>query len=139
MTASEPPRTSADPSMPDRSLGELLGDLTDEIRTLFRQEVELAKAEVKQEATRAGKAGGKLGAAGVVAFMAWLLLSFAIAWGIGAVLEAWVGFLIVGAIYAIVAAVLGVSGRKQMQNVQPTPDRAIAEAKETKEWAQDRT
>lgn len=138
MTASEPPRTHTPPGSDDRSLGQLLGDLTDDIRNLFRQEVELAKVEVKQEATRAGKAGGKLAAAGVVAFMAWLLLSFSIAWLLAEVMWTWLGFTIVGVVYAIVAAVLGISGRKQIRNVEPTPDRAVEEAKETKEWLQDR-
>lgn len=139
MTASEPPRISADPAAPDRSLSDLLGDLTDEIRALFQKEVELAKVELKQEATKAGKASGKLVAGAVVAFMAWLLLSIALAWLIALVTPIWVGFLIVGALYAVIGAVLMVSGRKQIQNVEPTPDRAVAEAKETKQWAQERT
>lgn len=127
----DPLRTQED----RRSLGELFGNLTDQTRSLLRQEVELAKVEIKQEATRAGKASGKLVAGAVIGFVAFLLLSWAIAWAIDLAWPRWAAFAIVGVVYAIIAAVLAQAGRKQLQDVNLSPSQAVDEAKETKQWA----
>ena len=60
------------------SLGQLLSEVTSDLSTLLRQEVELAKAEVRQEATKAGKAAGMLGAAAFAGYLVLVLLSFAL-------------------------------------------------------------
>ena len=69
----------------DRSLSELLSDVTTEIATLFRKEVELAKAETSEQVSRAAKAGGMLGAAAVIGFLDLILFSFAAAWALSEV------------------------------------------------------
>jgi len=117
-----------------RSLGELFGDLSEQTRTLMRQEIELAKVEIKQEAVRAGKASGKLVAGAAIGFVAFLLISWAIAWAIALVLPTWAGFAIVGVIYAVIAAVLAQSGRKELQQVNLPPPQTVDEVKETKQW-----
>jgi uncharacterized membrane protein YqjE len=129
--------SGSDPTRPQqesRSLGELFGNLTEQTRNLLRQEIELAKVEIKQEATRAGKASGKLVAGGAIGFVAFLLLSWAIAWAIDLVWPRWAAFGIVGLVYAIVAAVLAQAGRKQLQDVNLPPPQTVDEVKETKEW-----
>lgn len=122
----------------DRSLSDLLSELAGDFSTLVRQEVDLAKAEVKQEAKHAGQAAGALVGGAVAAFVALLLLAFALAWGLAEVLPPGFAFLIVGLLFAVVAGVLLQSGRKKLQHVEPAPTQTIETLKEDKQWLQDR-
>jgi len=106
----------------DTSLGDLLTEVTRDVSVLMRQEVELAKAEVKQSATRAGKGAGMLGGAGYAGHLTVLFLSLAAWWGLGHVIDiAWAA-VIVAVIWGIVAAVLFVLGRKEMQAIKGAPE-----------------
>jgi len=106
----------------DTSLGDLLSEVTRDVSVLMRQEVELAKAEVKQSATRAGKGAGMLGGAGYAGHLTVLFLSFAAWWGLGHVIDiAWAA-VIVAVVWGIVAAVLFVLGRKEMKAIKGTPE-----------------
>ena len=118
----------------DRSLGELFSSLSTDMSDLVRKEIQLAKVELKQEAKDAGKAGGMLGAAGVSGYLAILLLSFAAAWGLSEIVPEGVAFLIVGLVWAVVAAVLASTGRKKLQEVEP-PRQTMDSLKEDAEWA----
>ena len=69
-----------EPLQPEKSLGELVGAMASDLSSLVRQEIELAKVELRDEAKRAGTAAGMFGAAGVGAWMAVIMLSFALAW-----------------------------------------------------------
>lgn len=105
----------------DTSLGDLLGEVTRDISTLMRQEVELAKAEVRQSATRAGKGAGLFGGAGYAGHLTVLFLSFAAWWGLSHLIDiAWAA-LVIAVVWAIVAAVLFVLGRKELQAVKGAP------------------
>ena len=99
------------------SVGELFSDVAADLSTLMRQEVELAKAELRQSATRAGKGAGMLAGAGVSGHMVLLFASVAAWWGIGdATGHGW-SALIVAAIWLIIAAVLGLVGRREISAV----------------------
>lgn len=103
------------------SLGDLVGEVTRDLSTLMRQELELAKAELTESAKRAGKGAGLLGGAGYSASMAVLFISIAAWWGLGYLVgNAWSG-LIVAAIWAIVALVLYVNGRTAIKSVTGAP------------------
>ncbi len=105
----------------DASLGELLGEVSHDLSTLVRQEVELAKAEVQQSAGRAGRGAGMFGGAGVAAWLTLLFLSIALWWAIAdAIGHGW-SALIVAALWAIVAAVLAAMGRTEMRRVRGVP------------------
>lgn len=123
------------PKQPDRSLGDLFSEMTSDLSSLVRKEIELAKVETKEEATRAAKAGGMLGAGAIAAHMALLFLSFALAWLLAELLPTPVGFLIVGVIYAVAAGVLLMQGKKRMQQVDPVPQQTVETLKEDVEWA----
>lgn len=110
----------------DRSLSELLSEITGELGLLFRKEVELAKVETSEQVSRAVKAGAMLGAAGVVAFLAAMLLAWAAAWGLAEIIPTGFAFFVVGAVFLIVAAVLGSAGKKKMSSVSPVPDQTVA-------------
>ena len=114
--------TTAGQQAADSSLGQLVGRLTEDFSTLVRQEVSLAKAELKESAVAAGKGAGSLGGAAYAAGTAVLLLSFALASALADWWENWaLGFLAVGVLWAIVAAVLYFMGRSQLEEVKGMP------------------
>jgi len=105
----------------DRSLGELISEVTGDLSTLMRQELELAKAEVQQSASRAGKGAGMLGGAAVAGYFVLLFLSIALWWAIGAATGLGWSALIVAVIWGIIAAVLAVTGRNSLKSVGGIP------------------
>jgi uncharacterized membrane protein YqjE len=106
------------------SIGELLSDISTDISTLMRQEVELAKAELRQSAVKAGRGAGMLGGSAVFAHLAVLFLALAGWWGLGnAIGRGWAG-LVVTVVLALVAAVLAAVGRKEVQSVTGLPKTA---------------
>lgn len=103
------------------SLGDLLGEVTRDLSTLMRQEVELAKAEAKQSATRAGKGGGMLAGAGVAGHFVLLFLSLALMFALGAIMPLGWAALILTVIWGITAAILAATGRKELKQVKGLP------------------
>lgn len=104
------------------SMGDLIGEVTRDISTLMRQELELAKAELRQTATRAGKGAGMYGAAGVAGFLTVLFLSIALWWGLGYLVgNAW-SAVIVAALWAIVGVVFVLVGKQAFDEVRGMPD-----------------
>jgi uncharacterized membrane protein YqjE len=124
-----------EPKAPDMSLGELFSEMTSDLSTLMRKEIELAKVETKEEVQKAGKAAGMLGGAGVAGYFALLMVSFALAWFLAEFMPTALGFLIVGVLYAIAAAVLAKTGQKKMKEVNPVPEQTVETLKEDAEWA----
>jgi uncharacterized membrane protein len=125
---------ATEPRQPDQSLSELFSTLTSDMSHLVRSEVELAKEEVRVEARKAGQAGGALGAAALLGYFTLLLLLFAAAWGLDAVLPTGLAFLVVAVVVGIVAAVLGVMGRNKLREVHPVPEQTIETLKEDAQW-----
>ena len=126
-------------SAQEPSLSELLSALSDDVTTLFRQEVELAKVEVKREAVEAGKAAGMLVAGAIAAFVTLLLLAWAASWALALVIPTWLGFLIVAVVFGAIAAGLVVVGRKKLQQLDPTPHQTIETLQEDKQMLTDRS
>lgn len=119
----------------DRSLGEIVGDISHDLTTLVKQELELAKTEAKQEAAKAGKGAGMLGGAGVAGLLALIFLSGALAY----LLDSWIprelAFLIVGLLWAVVGAVLALSGKKAIKQMNPQLPETQQTLKEDVAWA----
>jgi hypothetical protein len=107
------------------SLGRLVGDLTRDLSTLMRQELALARAELKQEASKSAKGAGALGGAGFAGSMAVLFLSIALWWALSHVVGHSWSALIVAVIWGIVAAVLASVGRRKFREINPAPERTI--------------
>ena len=124
-----------EPKQADRSLGELVGEMTSEISALMRQEVQLAKVEIKEEVGRAGKAGGMLGAGAFTGYFALLFASLALAWLLDQAMPIALAFFIVAVLYGIAAAILITRGREQMKHVDPVPRQTVETLKEDVEWA----
>jgi hypothetical protein len=127
------------PEVAETSIGEIIGNISDDLSQLFRQEVELAKAEIRQEATKAGKAAGMLGGAGFAGYLAVVLLSFAVVFGLSNVMDPGWAALIVAIIWGAIGAVLFVNGRKKMKTVDPVPRRTAETLKEDAQWLKNPT
>ncbi len=117
----DPAATPSEQKAESTSLGELLSEVTTDLSTLMRQELELAKAELKQSATRAGRGAGMLGGAGYAALMAVFFLSVALWWALGYLTGLGWSAVIVAVIWAVIAAILFVTGRKQLKSVEGAP------------------
>ncbi|MBT2594264.1 phage holin family protein [Arthrobacter sp. ISL-72] len=120
----ETPPTAAHAKADTNSLGELLGDLTRDLSTLMRQELELAKVEAKQSATRAGKGGGMLAGAGVAGHFVLLFLSIALWYALGGLMGLGWSAVVVAVIWGIIAAILASVGRKELKKIKGMPQTA---------------
>jgi ABC-type multidrug transport system fused ATPase/permease subunit len=122
------------PDSADTSLGDLINRLTTDLSRLMRAELALAKAETKEEALRAGRGAGLLAGAGVGANLALTFISLAVMFALGAVMDLGWAALIVAVVWAVVAAVLGGSGRKAVRTVRPTLPQTTETLKEDAQW-----
>lgn len=125
------PGQPADP----RSLGEIVGDVASDLSTLIKQEMDLAKVEMKEEVAKAGKGAGLLGGAGVAGYFVLLFLSLTIVWALDTGLPLWAGSLIVTALWGIAAAVLAVTGRAALKKSNPQLPQTQQTLKEDAAWA----
>ncbi|GGO12179.1 phage holin family protein [Micromonospora parathelypteridis] len=123
MSAPEKERTQA-------SVGELLGDVTRDVSTLVRKEVELAKAELREEVSQAGKAGGMFGGAGLAGFLAVLFVSYALWWGLSNTMDQGWAALIVAVLWAAVAGGLFINARTQLKRARAVLPRTKQTARE---------
>ena len=116
------------PDLPEpslRSVGELLGDITTDLSVLVRQEVELAKAEVRQSADHAKAGGAMLGTAAVAGHLTLVFLSVAVWWALGDAIGRGWSALVVAAFWAIVAAITASVGRNRLKRVTPVAPRTV--------------
>jgi hypothetical protein len=120
------------------STGHLVAEVATDISTLFRQEVALAKAELREEAAKAGRGMGMFAGAGGAAYFATLFALLAAMFGLAEVLAPGWASLVVAAVLGIVAAVLALAGRGTVRTVHPTPTRTVQTLREDVQWAQSR-
>lgn len=132
-----PPDDPTKPLEPDQSLGDLLGRLSQDFSGLVATQVELAKVEIKEEIAQAGRGAGMLGGGAFCAYLGVVLLSFAAAWGLAAVMPTGFAFLIVGVLYAVAAAVLLPQGRDRIRRLRPVPEKTAQTVKEDVRWARE--
>ncbi len=119
----------------ERSLSELFSDMAGSLEVLLRKEVELAKAELREQASRAGRAAGMMAGAAVTGLVAFLVLALAAAWGLAEVLPTGLAFLIVGLVLAAVAGGMAVAGRNRAASVRPVPQQTVQNIREDMEAA----
>jgi len=122
-------------NLDDRSLGELFGELSDEMRTLVRQEVELAKLEMSRKASKAGKDIAIVAIGGAVAYAGFLVLLATAVIAIAYALPWWLSALIVGVVTTGAGYVAFDRGLSKLRRERLVPEQTIASLKEDKEWA----
>lgn len=123
----------------ERSLGELFAELASETSTLVRQEVELAKTEMTQKATRVGRDVGAIGAGGAIAYAGFLVLLAAITLGLGELIPLWLSALIVGALVVGIGYMVVQRGLQALKRASLTPHETIQTLKEDAQWAKEQT
>ena len=120
------------------SVGELVSEVTADLSKLMRQEVELAKAEIKEEASRAGKSAGMLGGAGLAGYFTLLFVSLAAMFGLSVVMHYGWAALIVAALFGVVGFILYSRGRRGLKSFSPAPTQTVETLKEDVQWAKTR-
>jgi len=123
----------------ERSLGELVKDLAGQTSTLVRQEIKLAQAEVTEKGKLAGKGAGMLAGAAVTALLALGALTALLIIVLDSFMALWLAALIVTLLWAVVAAVLAMSGRKALQSATPPVPQTVETVKEDIQWAKNPT
>jgi uncharacterized membrane protein YqjE len=120
----------------DRSLGELVKQLSDQSTRLARMEVELAKSELQQKGRQIGIGAGAFGAAALLGFFAFAALTTTLILALNEAMDAWLAALIVTVVYAAIAGVLALVGKQRVEEGSPpVPERAIETTKEDVEAA----
>ncbi|GAA4878030.1 phage holin family protein [Serinicoccus chungangensis] len=114
-----------------RSLGQLVSDVSLDVSQIMRGEIELAKAEIKQDVTHAGKGAGMFVGAALFGLYGLGLLFLGLAGVLAIWLSWWAGLLIVAAVLFVVAGILALIGKGQVTQVNGKPERTIREGKET--------
>lgn len=123
----------------DRSLGQLFGDLSRQLSTLVRQEIDLARTEMTSKATSAGRDVGMIAAGGAAAYAAFLALMVAVALMLIELgVAAWLSWLIVAIVVGAGGAFLILRGRQQLQQLDPAPRRTVETLKDDADWAKER-
>lgn len=124
----------------DRSLGELFGDLVGQMGTLVRKEIELARTEMTDRASAAGRDAAMVGLGGALAYAGLLVILAAVVLGlIEAGLDPWIAALLVGVIVAAVGGALIARGRSSLARADLAPKRTIETLQDDAEWVKERT
>lgn len=114
-------QTPSEVKAANTSLGDLLSEVTRDVSTLIRQELALAKAELKESAGKAAKGAGTLGGAAYAGGMTVLFLSIALWWALGELMGGgWAG-VVVAVIWAVIALILYTIGRKEIKQIEGAP------------------
>ena len=125
MTAPGGPPLAGRTDVADLSVGQIVGAVSSDLSTLMRQELALAKAEVRQEASKAAKGAGMLGGAGVAGWFFLLFLGNALWWGLQNVMDAGLAALVTAVVWGAIAGVLAIVGRNRLRSVDPKPEQTI--------------
>src|SRR5689334_16383653 len=132
-------RGNGDTQLSDRSIADLLKQLSDQTATLVRQELDLAKAELTVKGKRAGVGAGMLGGAGMFGLYALGALTACVILLLSTAMTAWLAALIVAAIYGAIAGVLALAGKNKAQaGTPPVPEQTVDSAKEDVRWTKQR-
>jgi membrane protein len=123
----------------DRSLPELMRELAQQSSTLIREEVELAKAELREKGKAAGMGAGMFGAAGVIALFGAGALTACAILALSTAISAWLAALIVAVVYFAGAGIAALAGKRKVQEATPpAPEQAIESTKEDVQWTKQR-
>jgi uncharacterized membrane protein YqjE len=118
-----------------RSVGQIVGDISADMSTLIRQEMDLAKTELKQEVAKVGKGAGMFGGAGVAGFLTLFFVSLALTYLLDNWMPVELAALIVAVVWGIVAAVLAMRGRNEIKEANPQLPTTQQTIKEDVQWA----
>ena len=125
-----------DPAVREKSMGELFNELSNDVSTLVRQELQLARAELTEKGKQVGIGAGMFGGAGIVGLLAAGTLSACLIAALSEALDIWLAALIVTAVYVAVAGALALVARKRVSKATPpVPEQTVETMKEDVQWA----
>src|SRR4051812_11248250 len=131
--------TNGHTNQQDRPVGELVKELSEQTSLLVRKEVELAKAELAEKGKKAGLGAGMFGGAGLFGFFAFAGLTATLVLVLAMAVAPWLAALIVTVVYAAIAGVLALQGKKKVQQAgPPVPEQAVDSTKEDVAWVKTR-
>jgi hypothetical protein len=120
----------------DQSIGDLFKQLSEQTSALVHQELELAKAEMRQKGKRAGAGAGLIGAGGVLGLGAFGALTATLILVLATWMDAWLASLIVTVVYGAGAAALALTGKERVKEAAPPiPEKTVETLKEDVQWA----
>jgi hypothetical protein len=120
-----------------RTIPELLGNIVDNIQQIIRSEFRLAKAEIKEKASRASKPATALAAGLLIGLYGFGFLLLAAVYALSVFMPAGFAALIVGGLLAVASALLATAGAKKLKSMRPAPERTIQTLEENVKWAKD--
>ena len=118
-----------------RSLGEIVGDITQDMSTLVRQEIDLATSELKNEVAKVGKGVGMFGGAGAFGYLALIFLGLTLTWLLDNWMPLELAAFIVTLLWGAIAAALALKGRQQIKDANPELPVTQQTLKEDAQWA----
>jgi uncharacterized membrane protein YqjE len=125
--------------MRDEPTGELVKQLTEDVRTLIRKEIELGKAELSEKGKRAGAGAGMLSGGAVTGLLALAALTTCIIAALDTAMPLWLAALIVAVVYGAIAGVLALQGKNKVQEATPpVPEETVDSVKEDVQWLKTR-
>jgi uncharacterized membrane protein len=127
----------ASPSQSQRSVSDVLQDIVGNLQQIIRDEFRLAGAEVEGKAHRAARPASILAAGSVLGLYGFGFLLLAAVYGLSLVIAPWLAALLIGAVLAIVAAVLISSGRNRLRQIDPMPEKTVQSMKENVQWTKE--
>ena len=123
----------------DRPLSDVLQSIVRNVQEIVRSEVRLAKTEIREEAVKAKSAALFLGVGAVIAIFAVLFLLLTILYVLALVMPSWAAAVIMGALLAVAASVMLMTGLRRLKLIHPTPERTVETIKENVVWAKQHT
>jgi membrane protein len=127
----------ATPLQTQRSVSDVLQDIIGNLQQIVRDEFRLAKVEVEGKAHRAARPASILAAGAVLGLYGLGFLLLAAVYGLSLVIAPWLAALLVGAVLAIVAAILVSSGRTRLNKIDPVPEKTVQSMKENVQWTKE--
>ena len=128
-----------EPDQRDKSIGELLKQLSTDTSTLVKQEMALARAEIAEQGKKAGLGAGLFGGAGAIGLVTLGALAATLILLLDKAMDAWLAALIVTILFGAIAGVLALMGKNKIQDATPPAPQTVETVKEDVEWAKTQT
>jgi VIT1/CCC1 family predicted Fe2+/Mn2+ transporter len=119
------------------SLGTLFSELSTDLSTLVRQEIELARTETTEKVSTAARSAGALVAGGLIAYAGVIVVLIAVAILLGEIMPLWLAMLIVGLVVLVIGAIMAISGKNKLANLNVVPEKTVETLKEDARWAKE--
>ncbi|HVL24356.1 MAG TPA: phage holin family protein [Thermomicrobiales bacterium] len=130
-----PPRDPGDVAGSDETLGTLVAGIVEDLQSIVRGEVQLAKTELKEDAGKLGRGAGMLAGGALVGLVGFIFLMLGVTYLLNKSMQMWIAAGVVGVVLLVIAAIVAMAGKNQMSAASLTPQQTIDSVKEDQQWA----